>query len=410
MISYNKASLIIKKIAKTNVINNIEQIKVKNSCNRINARSYYSNFNMPIFRNSAMDGFTLNKNILHKIKNNLIININGIIYAGIYKKNIYKKEFIYEIMTGAIIPDIYNCIIPKEEIKITKIKKGIIKEIEILFSLQRKNHIRNIGEDFKKNQIILKINKYITPSHILVLTNNGYKNILVYKKPIIGILSTGNEIEKESLINNYFAQHGLINNANIPYIIASLKRYNINIKYYGNIKDNTNNLLNNIINILKECNVIITTGGVSVGKYDFIHKIISLLNGSFFFHGVKIKPGKPILMASVGKSIFWGLPGNPVAVVIGLKFFIIPYLQKISNQVLQKIYFSLLLRDFRKKKTLTLFLKSKIYKNKILILKRQESFATMEFLNSNGLSIFESNNEYLNRGDIIKIIFNNNIM
>lgn len=410
MISYKKASLIIKKIAKSNIINDIEQIKIKESCTRISAKSYYSNFNIPIFNNSAMDGFVLNKSVFHAIKDKLIIKVNGIIYAGIYKKKIYAKNSIYEIMTGAMIPNIYNCIIPKEEIKIIKIKKNIIKKIEIFFSFQKKNHIRKIGEDLKINQLLLKKNKYITPAHILVLTTNGYKNILVYKKPIIGILSTGNEIQKESLINNYSAHYGLINNANIPYILTSLNKYNINIKHYGNIQDNTINLLHNIINILKKCNIIISTGGVSIGKHDLIHKIINLLNGKFFFHGVKIKPGKPILMASINKSIFWGLPGNPIAVVIGLNFFIIPYLQKISNQSVQKIYFSLLLRDFRKKKTLTLFLKSKTNKNKILILKKQESFATMEFLNSNAWSIFKSHNEYLNKGDIIKIIFHNNTL
>jgi len=409
MISYKKASLIIKKIATSNIIKDIEQVKTKESCNRISSKAYYSNFNMPLFRNSAMDGFVLNKNIFYNLRTNLIIKVDGIIYAGIYKKTKHKKNSIYEIMTGSIVPNIYNCIIPKEEIKIIKIKKGIVKEIEILFSLQKKNHIRKPGEDLKKNNIILNKNTYITPGHVLVLSNNGYKNILVYKNPTIGILSTGNEIKKENFFNSYYSMRGLINDANIPYIITCLKKYQINIKYFGNIQDNTTNLLYNIIKILKQCDIIISTGGVSVGKYDFIQKIIKILHGNFFFHGVKIKPGKPILMASINKSIFWGLPGNPIAVVIGLKFFIIPYLQKISNQFIQKIHFSLLLRDFRKKKSLTLFLKSKINKNKTLILKKQESFTTLEFLNSNGWCILQKKDEYINKGDIIKIIFHNNI-
>ena len=410
MISYKNSINILKK----SQLRIGEEIINSSKClNRVSALNIYNKVNNPAEDNAAFDGFAINSkdtNDLSKKKNKLF-KILGIVAAGdkpLTKK--IKRFQTIEIMTGGIIPKGFDTIIPIEKIIFHPNKKNP-KSILINKKIKKFQHLRFKGSDFKKNDLLIKKGTVLKSNHILALKTLGIKKIKVKKIPNILFFSTGNEITDKNKIPNW-----KVRNSNSHYIESLSKNFIFRYKYGGILKDKDQILFEKEIKkILKsKIDIIITSGAVSAGKFDYIPGIVKRFKLSNYFKGVAIRPGKPILFAKIKgkqKAIF-GLPGNPISSAACFRFFVYPYLQESLGIEKEKPVKAILKNGFTKKIKFTRFVKSRINttnnsKIEVEILKGQESFRIKSFIKSNIWALLPSGKSKFKKGDFVDCFFPN---
>ena len=404
MISYLNSKKILKKgVIKTKD----EKIKSINSLNRVASASIYSPINYPAGDNAAFDGFAINSKDTKNIKRNFNqhFKIIGSIAAGVkpFKKRIKKFDAV-EIMTGGIIPKGFDTIIPIEQI-IFYPNKNNRKYILVNQRINKNNHVRFKGSDYKKNELVLKKNTIIQPNHILAFKTLGIKKINVKKKLNILFFSTGNEISNQDVIPDW-----KVRNSNSHYIKNLNHNFLFNFKNGGILKDNHEKIFKSKINKMLKSNIdiIITSGAVSAGKFDFVPSVIKSFTLSNYFKSVAIRPGKPILFAKIKnkqKAIF-GLPGNPMSSSACFRFFVYPYIENIFGLSKEKPIKAILKNEFIKKKEFVRFAKSKLNTTKngkleVEVLKGQESFRIKSFVKSNIWALLPAGKSKFKKGDIV---------
>ena len=412
MISYEQSKKILKK-AKIKIRDEI--INSVNSLNRLVSSNVYSSINYPTSDNAAFDGYAINSKDTNLIKKNSQkqFKIIGSIAAGSkpLKKKIKKFDAV-EIMTGGIIPKGFDTIIPIEQINFNPNKTNK-KYILIDKKIKKNNHIRFAGSDFKKGEVILKKNTIIQPNHILTFKTLGIKKIKVKKKINILFFSTGNEITNKDDIPNW-----KVRNSNSHYIKNLNENFLYNFENGGILKDDHQSIFKREIKKMlnNKTDIIVTSGAVSAGKYDYIPSIVKTFKLSDYFKSVAIRPGKPILFAKIKskqKAIF-GLPGNPMSSAACFRFFVIPYIANTLGLSIERPVRGILKNSFIKKKNFTRFAKSKLSTTKngkieIQILKGQESFRVKSFINSNIWALLPSGKSKFKKGDIVDCFFPNHL-
>jgi molybdopterin molybdotransferase len=404
MISYLNSKKILKKgVIKTKD----EKIKSVNSLNRVASANIYSRINYPAVDNAAFDGFAINSKDTKNIKRNFNqhFKIIGSIAAGAkpFKKKIKKFDAV-EIMTGGIIPKGFDTIIPIEQI-IFYPSKNNRKYILVNQRINKNNHVRFKGSDYKKNELVLKKNTIIQPNHILALKTLGMKKINVKKKLNILFFSTGNEISNQDDIPDW-----KVRNSNSHYIKNLDHNFLFNFKNGGILKDNHEKIFKSKINQMLKSNIdiLITSGAVSAGKFDFVPSVIKSFKLSNYFKSVAIRPGKPILFAKIKnkqKAIF-GLPGNPMSSSACFRFFVYPYIENILGLSKEKPIKATLKNEFIKKKKFVRFAKSRLNTTKngkleVEVLKGQESFRIKSFVKSNIWTVLPAGKSKFKKGEIV---------
>ena len=409
MISYQYSKKILKKAI---IKINDENIKSTNSLNRVVSKNVYSGINYPSGDNAAFDGYAISSNDTKNIKKNLPkkFKIIGLIAAGNkpFKKKIKKYDTV-EIMTGGIIPKGFDTIIPIEKIIFYQNKKNILIDGKIT----KYNHVRFAGSDFKKKEIVVKKNTVIQPNHILAFKTLGIKNITVKKKINILFFSTGNEISNNDNIPSW-----KVRNSNSHYIKNLNENFLFNFKDGGILKDNQENIFKSKISKMlnSRIDIIITSGAVSAGKFDFIPDIVKKFKLSSYFKSVAIRPGKPVLFARIKnkQKVIFGLPGNPMSSAACFRFFVYPYITNVMGISEEKPISAILKNDFIKKKNFTRFAKSKLNTTKngkieVEILKGQESFRIKSFVKSNIWVVLPAGKSKFKKGQIVDCFFPNHI-
>jgi len=405
MIEYKKSQKIL---LNSKIIIHNEIIFAKNSLNRISAKNVFSPTNYPAGNNAAFDGYAINsrETVGLSNKNKKKFKILKTIAAGNNPKikNI-KKYSTVEIMTGALIPKNFDTIIPVEKINYYPNKKNP-KFIIIDRKINKNNHVRFVGSDYKKGEKIISAGEIINSSHILAFKSLGVERIVVKKKPVIVFYSTGNEISEKANIPDW-----KVRNSNSHYIKSLSKNFFFKIIDGGILRDKDDNLFKKLINknFKSKYDIIITNGAVSAGKFDFVPRIINNFKLSNHFKGVAIRPGKPIMFAKFKNKnqSFFGLPGNPISSAACFKFFVYPYLRLILNMKDEKPFKAILKNSYSKKKNFTRFLKSKVVINKkgtleVEVLKGQESFRIKSFTKSNAWVVFRSGKSVFKKGQLIE--------
>ena len=403
MINYNKSLLILNK---NKIIIGSEKIYSKDSLNRVCSKNIFSKVNYPAANNSAFDGFAI-KSLDSKYaskRKEIKFKVLRVLAAGDKPKIKYKKCSCVEIMTGAIIPKPFDTIISVESAKIVKLKNS--RFLFVNKRIKKNQYVRFYGSDFKKKQLIISKGEIINSSHILALKTLGFKNILVKRKPKILFFSTGSEISENNNTPDW-----MVRNSNSYYVKSMATNFLFNYYEGGLIKDNDERKFYNLLKrkLKSKFDIIITSGAVSAGKFDFIPKIIKKFKTNGYFKGVSIRPGKPVLFAkfkSNNKS-FFGLPGNPISSAACFRFFVYPYLQKILGVQLEKPLNAILKNSFVKKKNFTRFVKAKLSINKnnkleVEILKGQESFKIKSFINSNVWAVLKDGKTQFKKGQMIE--------
>ena len=404
MISYQSSKQILKK----GVIKiRDEKINSINALNRVTSTNIYSIINYPAGDNAAFDGFAINSKDTKNIKrnSNQQFKIIGSVAAGAkpFKKRI-KKFNTVEIMTGGIIPKGFDTIIPIEQIVFYPNRKNR-KYILVNQKINKNNHIRFKGSDYKKNELVVKKNTIIQPNHILAFKTLGIKKINVKKKLNILFFSTGNEISNQDVVPNW-----KVRNSNSHYIKTLNHNFLFNFKNGGILKDNHEKIFKSKINKMLKSNIdiIITSGAVSAGKFDFVPSVIKSFTLSNYFKSVAIRPGKPILFAKIKnkqKAIF-GLPGNPMSSSACFRFFVYPYIENIFGLSKEKPIKAILKNEFIKKKEFVRFAKSKLNTTKngkleVEVLKGQESFRIKSFVKSNIWALLPAGKSKFKKGEIV---------
>jgi len=404
MISYQYSKKVLKKAI---IKIKDENIKSVNSLSRVVSSNVICGINYPTGDNAAFDGYAINSQDTKNIKKNLPkkFKIIGLIAAGNkpFKKKIKKYDAV-EIMTGGIIPKGFDTIIPIEQI-IFYPNENNKKYILINKRIKKHNHVRFAGSDFKKKEIVVKKNTIIQPNHILAFKTLGIKNIKVKKKVNILFFSTGNEISNSDNIPSW-----KVRNSNSHYIKNLNENFLFNFKDGGILKDSHEKIFQSKISKMlnSKTDIIITSGAVSAGKFDFVPNVIKNFSLSNYFKSVAIRPGKPVLFAKFKgkhKAIF-GLPGNPMSSAACFRFFVHPYIVNLLNLDEEAPIKAILKNAFTKKKNFVRFAKSKLSATKngrieVEILKGQESFRIKSFVKSNIWALLPAGKSKFKKGEIV---------
>jgi len=404
MINYKEAKKIL---IKSKIKIKDEMIESSKAVNRINTLDIYCSVNYPAGTNAAFDGFAISSKQTNKLNkyNSQKFKIIKTISAGDNPKLKKIKKFqTVEVMTGALIPNYFDTIIPIEKINFYPNDKDK-KYILIKEKIKKNQHIRYVGSDYKNKDLIIKKGNIIEPSHILAFKTLGITKIKVKKKPNILFFSTGNEISNNEKIVNW-----KVRNSNSYYIKSLSSNFLFNFIDGGILRDKDEKLFEKQINknIKSKIDIIITSGAVSAGKHDFVPSVVKKFNLSNFFKGVSIRPGKPILFAKFTnhEKVIFGLPGNPISTSACFRFFVYPFLLNILGVKKEKSFKAKLKNNFSKNKKVVRFLKAKLTstndgKLEIQVLKGQESFRVKSFVESNIWGSFKSGQSKFKKGELI---------
>ena len=381
-----------------------EIVSIKDALNRISSKEVIAKSDYPADDNTAFDGFAVNsketKNTFQKFK------ILKTIAAGDnpYIKKVPKLSCI-EVMTGAIIKKPFDTIIPIEDIEFFPSKQNA-KYIIINKKIKKSEFIRPKGSDYKKGNKIIRKGELINPAHILSLKTLGIDKVLVKKKVNIVFYPSGNELSDKKNIPSW-----KIRNSNTIYLNSLIRSLPVNFTVKKILRDKDKILFKKQISkeLKSKTDILITSGAVSKGKFDFIPSVINQFKLKNHFKGVAIRPGKPIMFAKFNNNkCFFGLPGNPISSVACFRFFVIPLLFKSLGLKVEKPIFAKLKNKFSKKKKFTRFVKGKLSFDKkglvqFEVFEGQESYKIEPFVKSNAWGVFKDGVSVFNKGNLIDV-------
>ena len=299
-------------------IKETEIIPIKDSLGRILSEDIYSPIDVPNYENSAMDGFVF---FQPKENSPKILKVTGSVLAGqISSQEIISGEAI-QIMTGGKIPNAGNTVIPIELVTHEN-NKIVLNETPKIGA-----NIRKVGEDVKKGALILKAGKCIRPSEIGLLASLGLSSIKVYHRLRVAFFSTGDEV----VAVGKPIKIGQVYDSNNHTIGAMLKQLGVDTIDLGIVADDRKVLKETLLSIADKADVIITSGGVSVGAADFMKEILREI-GEVLFWKLSIKPGRPLAYGKISQAHYFGLPGNPVASMVTFYQVVQPHLKTLMGE------------------------------------------------------------------------------
>lgn len=400
MLSYLQArELIDKEFDNLNL--KIEEAELETALNRTLAEDVYADINLPYFNNSAVDGIAIKLNDTIKEW-----NIIGEISAGNYSELNIVDTSAVTIMTGAKVPDYCDTVIPLENYVINK-DKVLLNEVA---KFKRGMNIRKQGSDVNKGELILGKGLQLNPRNIAAAASCGKSRLKVYSKLKFAVLATGDELidvnEKPSgdkiRISNTF---GLCS------VIEELWQSSVNLGFITDDRETVSMKIKDILN--SDINILITTGGVSVGKFDYLKDVFAELGVKEIFWRANIKPGKPAFLGKYennGKSILvFGLPGNPVSCMVNFDVYIRPNIITKYGLAETEYISAKLENDIRKNDRKRHFIRGNIRKdnsgNYLATSKKSQSSGNLVgFSSSNCLIVIEEEKLSPKKGEIVNCI------
>ncbi len=295
MITFNEALKTVKHATKKL---EKEHIELSKCLNRVLAEDVVSTISIPPFNKSAMDGFACRQTDLAET-----LEILETIPAGTPPTKVIGKNQCSRIMTGAMVPEGADCVVMVE-------KSEIVDPNHVRFTdTKTKTNICIKGEDIQENDVVLKKGTRIKAQHISVLAEIGCAKPLVYQRVKVGVIATGSELVEP----HETPGSTQIRNVNSWQLLAQLEKIGITANYYGIVADSKETTKEVIAKCIEENDMLLITGGVSVGEYDHIPQILKELEFNIWFHTLSVKPGKHTVFATrQGKYVF-AMPGNPVS-------------------------------------------------------------------------------------------------
>ena len=333
MISYEKAFEIIINSAFTL---EKESVELAHCLNRVLAEDIKSDIDMPPFNKSAMDGYACRREDFHEF-----LTVIETIPAGYLPLKTVQKNECSKIMTGSIVPQGADCVVNVENTEITTDNKIRITDSNTPVNICYQ------GEDIKRGEFVLSHGTLILPQHIAVLANAGISVVPVYKKSRISIITTGSELREPGVP----LPDGCIRNSNSYQLIGQVQRMFIEPDYLG-IADDTENSLNLLIQkALSGSDVVLISGGVSMGDYDLVPAVLTANQVDILFDRVAMQPGKPLTFGIKDKTAIFAFPGNPVSAFFLFEIMAKPFIYKLMGYYYNTKMFPLIAGvDFKRKR------------------------------------------------------------
>ncbi|KKI93853.1 molybdopterin molybdenumtransferase [Bacillus sp. SA1-12] len=396
----------IQKVLRYSIHGESETVSLQESYGRFLAEDLIADHPVPPFDRSPYDGFAIRAadSIYASAEQPAEFEVIDEIGAGDVSPFTLGEMQVARIMTGAQIPSGCDAIVMLELTK--EFQKDGRKFMSIKRPFKKGDNISFEGEDTQKGSVLVKKGTYITPGTIALLATFGYKKVLVSKKPRIGIIATGSELldVEEPL------KPGKIRNSNSYMIESQAKRSGADPIYLGKLMDNLEQCYVAIKNALEDVDFLITTGGVSVGDFDYLPEIYNRLGANVLFNKVAMRPGSVTTVAELNGKLLFGLSGNPSACYVGFELFVRPIIRTFlfSDHVhLQRVTASLE-KDFLKPNPFTRFVRGKItfFDGKILALPvgLDKSNVVTSLADANALIVLPGGTRGYQKGDRVDVL------
>jgi molybdopterin molybdotransferase len=390
MISVQEAKKII--VDHVKQLTDVISIKTADSLGYNLAQDIYSPLDLPPFNQSNVDGYA----VKFSNKNNNSYNVVSEIKAGDDTTLELKAGEAVRIFTGAMVPKNANCIIMQE--KIIRTNTTITCDgIELKIG----EHIRKKGSQIKKSELAIKQNTFITPSVIGFISSLGINEVKVYRKPKINLIITGNELQ----FPGTDLKPGKVFESNSPALTSALKSIGLGIAEILFINDDKNSLATAINNTLPTCDLLLISGGISVGDYDFVNEILTENKTETLFYKIAQKPGKPLFFGKNNNTFVFGLPGNPASALTCFYEYVYPCIKKLQgrNSLFLPTIQLPLENEIIKKKGLAHFLKAKVNLNSVQVLDGQESYKIKSFAEANAFIYLPAESENIKVGEMVEV-------
>jgi len=351
-------------------------------------------FSLPSFRQSSMDGYA----VLHTdiTEANVVLPVVGESKAGKSEKISIEPGTAIRIFTGAPVPDGATAVVMQEH---TSVENGRVTINE--YPVPENKNVRNVGQQIREGDIALPAGTFISAGTAGFLTGLNIEQVSVYRKPKIGILVTGDELLKtgETL------SHGQVYESNSSMLVAALKQEGItDVEVYYSEDDLSATVQS--LQVLSERNdVVIATGGVSVGDYDYVGKALEAIGAETIFYKIRQKPGKPLLFAKTENTNFYALPGNPASSLVCYYEYVLPALRLMSGrkECFLPAYQLPISHAYSFNGERDEFLKAFVSEGKVTSLEGQESFALRSFAIANALIYLPVSQKTIQAGDLVEV-------
>jgi len=323
-ISVDEALTIIKQHIKP--LQNEQTVILPNALGKTLAENIISPMNVPVYDNSAMDGYALRGEDIPEQGTKNLQNI-GTAYAGIPFDGKLSNGDCVRIMTGAKIPENADTVIEQERVNV------VGDSVEISANVRCGQNVRKIGEDIAQDSVVLAAGETIGAAQLGVLASLGIASLKVRRKIRVAIFSSGDEIRSigETLDGSQ------IYDSNRYTITGMLSDLGVEVVDLGVVPDQKETISQALAQGAAEADMVITSGGVSVGDADFIKQCLDEM-GETYFNKLHLKPGRPLTFGHINNTHFFGLPGNPVAVMVTFMYFVRPAIRQLMGQAEQALF------------------------------------------------------------------------
>lgn len=297
-----------------------EPLPLTSAYGRVLAQDLNSPQASPLFDNSAMDGFAVGA------ADRAQFELIGEVAAGqIWSGPDLQAAQAIRIMTGAEVPASAAAVVPIEEVDRPKATTGTIN---VTAPIRPGQHIRRQGEEFKPGDVLLKAGMRLNPAAIGLLATVGMARVPIYRAPRVGILATGSEL----LPVDAALAPGRLRDSNSPTLAACVTEAGAEAVLYGILPDEPRQIRAGLEKAFAECDIVLTSGGVSVGDYDYVQEILLAMGLERKFWKVAIKPGKPALFGTLQGKLLFGIPGNPASGLTVFELLVRPALRKLLGE------------------------------------------------------------------------------
>ena len=375
-----------------------EEVSLFEANGRVLAQDAIATLDVPPWDNSAMDGFAVNSS---ELEDGTTLNIQGVITAGMEAATPLAPKNAFKIMTGAPVPPnadavvmIENTATDGDSVKIQQLPKS-------------GENIRRKANDIAVNDVLIKQGTKLKSEHLMLLSSQGTSSVKVFRKLKVGVVATGSELAEpgqERLATQIFE-------SNRVGVSSILHNENVEIIDFGIVEDNEASLRALFTKASASVDVMVSSGGVSVGDADYVKDIISEL-GNIDFWKIAVKPGKPFALGSINNTLFCGLPGNPVSSFVTAKLLVVPIIKKMQGQTgnASPLFVNAkITRDIKRRAGRRDFQRATMTKDDsgewhVTPFKKQSSGVMTSITAANCLMVIHESISTLNEGDIVPVM------
>lgn len=387
MISVSEAKSLIQQNCNSQ---KIVELSIVESTGFVLSEPVFSSIDTPPFDQSAMDGYAFSFEDWDMKREFKLV---GEIQAGNSFSEKLDPGQAVRIFTGAKVPDGADTVVMQEKTEANK-HSVLVKDDLIV----KGTNVRLKASQTKIGEMVLNSGHRINPASVSLLASVGIDKVKVYANPTISILVTGKELEKPG---NQMTD-GMIYESNSYGLFAALKQLNISPVSVGSVDDDKD-LIEKAISKELSSDILILTGGVSVGDYDYVASSLENCGVQMIFHKVKQKPGKPFYFGKKDNTLVFALPGNPAAVMTCFYEYVVPSIESFTKITYFNKSILPLANSYKKKAGLTHFVKGKTNEHSVEILNSQESYLMNSFAHANCIIELAEEKEVFEPGELLPI-------